>query len=694
MKSFILCLFTIWSIPNLVYGQAIRMDGVVPSGITKPLTLNSTVAVHSNGNDIYVTTGSVSTDRHAFHIEGTSGNLGIGNTAPDGLLEIGDGTMTVLSNGNVGIGLTAPTERLSVFGNMIFSATGDATIDGPVNSDLILNSRANGVDEGIRFTMNDIEKVTFLKDGNVGIGVVDPVALLEVGDTSFVSTAPIVRVSSANGTGILEVDSSGNVGVGTTAPTQRLSVYPGSDSLAHIGRAHVGQGWYADTAAFMHEDMVTGTQYALAQEASGATSLNSKSGQPITFKVANGQQGIFQSGNFGIGPDTTPDAKLHVNESPAVGDLVRVSSGSSVYVTVTDAGNMGIGTTAPTYKLYVTSTIYTTTALAVGQAPGSYALSINGTSHLNGNVDVDQYIRRFSDPNTYLNFSVDQIDITAGAITMFSGKEDNPNSYVHLMGSSFTVLQNGNVGISTTIPVAKFAVDGNAVFIGTVTASTFNAVGSAYMVDGVEVIDANRNIYAGTRLRIAATGDCSTATPGAAGELCMEHDNESQTLWASTSTSNFFPLANHGTSGCEGRFAMSLSSTNASVTTINVATTFVTMNGTFVTTPTYNHDFSFSGATATYTGTGPHWFAVNLDATVQLTAKDKDVAIVVVKNNVPTKFSYKSIRIAKEVTGWPASTSDVVTLSNGDTISVKVKNKTDTMNILCKEVMLRIEQKD
>ncbi|MDE1977250.1 MAG: shufflon system plasmid conjugative transfer pilus tip adhesin PilV, partial [Elusimicrobia bacterium] len=48
-----------------------------------------------------------------------AGNVGIANTAPAGLFEVGAGTMTVLSSGNVGIGTTSPGAALEVSGNIL-----------------------------------------------------------------------------------------------------------------------------------------------------------------------------------------------------------------------------------------------------------------------------------------------------------------------------------------------------------------------------------------------------------------------------------------------------------------------------------------------------------------------------------------------------------------------------------------------
>jgi len=393
---------------------------------------------------------------------------------------------------------------------------------------------------------------------------------------------------------------------------------------------------------------------------------------------------VMGNGNVGI-DDATPDALLEIKSNVGgTGYALFVSSqdDSTVILAVEGSGQVGIGEASPGTALHIVSS----------NTAGQLALKRSGDNQSNGMRFLDQ----IGDEQAHIRLDgVGSNDLWLVAAT----NQDirfftNSNMAKNPSGERMVILQNGNVGISTTTPIAELSVVGDGYFTGEVKASTFNTHGSAYLMNDTTVIDSDRNIYAGTLIRMTATADCSAATPGAAGELCMEPTNESQTLWISTSTNSFFPIENHGTSGCEGRFAMALSKDNSDWTTISVTTTFVTMNGTFVSTPTYNHDFTFSGATATYTGSDAHWFNVILTASLQMTSKDNDTAFAIYKNDALTSFGYKSVRIAKENTGWPGTAQDIVSLSNGDTVSVRVMNKTNTDNILCKEVTLTIEQMD
>jgi len=61
------------------------------------------------------------------------GNVGIANSSPDGLFEIGEGTFTVLANGNVGIGTTQPGATLEINGDILVQETTRHCMVGPAD---------------------------------------------------------------------------------------------------------------------------------------------------------------------------------------------------------------------------------------------------------------------------------------------------------------------------------------------------------------------------------------------------------------------------------------------------------------------------------------------------------------------------------------------------------------------------------
>jgi hypothetical protein len=84
----------------------------------------------------------------------SSGNVGIGTTAPAGLLDA-NGKLTVLSGGNVGIGTTSPLATLDVKGKIAVTATGTTT------SNCALVAGSNDVRGAVTVPANGSCAVTF-----------------------------------------------------------------------------------------------------------------------------------------------------------------------------------------------------------------------------------------------------------------------------------------------------------------------------------------------------------------------------------------------------------------------------------------------------------------------------------------------------------------------------------------------------
>lgn len=136
--------------------------------------------------------------------------------------------------------------------------------------------------------------------------------------TNFIGTTDAIDfVTRTSNTERMRVTSAGNVGIGISAPTQKLDVQGGNARINNTFIGDVGHG--TNWAGFAHFSQASTSGYSLLASSDGSYTLINKlntGGGYIGFRVGNIDQAVL-----------------------------------------TNSGNMGIGTTAPAYKLDVYGTI-------------------------------------------------------------------------------------------------------------------------------------------------------------------------------------------------------------------------------------------------------------------------------------------------------------------------------------------------
>ncbi len=240
----------------------------------------------------------------SYYLSGDGGNEGI----------------YVDASGNVGIGTTSPVYKLEVNAGRIIGVQNAE----PYGLGLKYNFTTNGIwlggtsDQALAFSGwggNELMRLT--QTGNVGIGTASPSTKFHVngnaifnGDLSLNKGASSVAYIyfddqfslAKNGVGEkLRIDSSGNVGIGTTSPGYKLQIQNSSGSTTNTLFANndwvynsTGSGLLAFSGA-----STGNTTWNMQTYTAGATAYGDLNFQP-------------SGGNVGIGT-STPSGKLHVS---------------------------------------------------------------------------------------------------------------------------------------------------------------------------------------------------------------------------------------------------------------------------------------------------------------------------------------------------------------------------------------------
>ena len=342
--------------------------------------------------------------------------VGIGTTSPNSKLDVrqaGDGIALELHNtgGNVDdfvdIKMIAGNISAGTLGTILrhqrdgsgggdFSILTNPTLTGTPTTKLIVKSGGNvgiGTDSPNQDGFGASTKVLSLKaNTSGGESVLELIGLGnsdndQVGVLNFMSqaaTTPLAAIkglrytSDTNGklafytsnAERMRINESGNVGIGTNGPAKRLHVSASDQSTARIRISNTNTGSGGDNI-----DLVAGINnvgqdgFSIFNATSNQTQLVIQGGGNVGIGVTNPGQKLEVAGYLkanGLFYNGTSGGELRIDNSSGGGIGYYADNTGHTFNTwvgawqprmsITDAGNVGIGTTSPAFKLDVDGT--------------------------------------------------------------------------------------------------------------------------------------------------------------------------------------------------------------------------------------------------------------------------------------------------------------------------------------------------
>jgi hypothetical protein len=412
--------------------------------------------------------------------------------------------MRITSSGNVGIGTSSPSYKTEI---------SDGTVTFGVNPLSAYSTAYVGTttNHGMNFITNGNSRLNITSGGNVGIGTSSPSDLLELSGTT---AQPAIRFTDEDVSGLYHrIFTPTNTGLAISADTGNVAAdsflrfdIDGSERMRITSSGNVGIGTSSATTALTVNSGTSNTT---------ATFQSTDAGAYINFTDT--------TGTSGIGNDTVY-LYLDVDKDNVVANSqIRFRVDGSSKVTIKDNGYVGIGTTNPSVNLEVANGDLAVSAGHVGiglSTPSQYGsgvptLHLQGTSPANTRAGAIYFTENNGD-QTGAIYSTDGSD-GYGGIILHSAQGNMKFSTGALTNYRMTIDTAGNVGIGTTSPSEKLTVSG--IIASSSTGYTANANTANF---GLYTSGSNPTTY----IQMPASGEFQVWKPSTAAALIVKNNGD------------------------------------------------------------------------------------------------------------------------------------------------------------------------
>jgi parallel beta-helix repeat protein len=528
---------------------------------------------------------------YTFNVQGSAG-VNAFNVASSS----GTSILAVTSNSRVGIGTSTPTQQLSVAGNALFrnlANSANAFEVQKANGDYVFSidtsttqtffggatfaadgmfgkngdegsptfSFTNDSDTGIfgsggsnyiGFTTGGVEKMRINSAGNVGIGSSTPASLLTVAGNGYFGGNITATGSLAVSGGAIFSSTTASFSFGTSSPvaqftingnransanstflsvgTETFGVYNNNNRILAVGSNSTGDPLVEISGAgTLATSRVIGAGFQSLVLVPGGSS------QAVVMTDSNASQNnavFYSDGRVSFGTSTNSVASTFIQSQAGINPFAIASSTGVSLLTLTQAGDLGIGTTSPAAKLgvngivladrFIAASTTATSTFANGiQLLGGCFRDANATSTCIGRGQSATYVVAASNSKNkiYADYIADgtgdQVEINAAIAAAYTASR-GAGGKVYLLEGDYSVSSSTNMATGTMLVGSG---PGTILKLANSTNGTFNLINitgtPSQRMSGVTisdlVIDGNRaNQASGGQIGIQGTHAASS----------------------------------------------------------------------------------------------------------------------------------------------------------------------------------------